>query len=108
MNEGNPLRISNNTKEKLLAFVDRFVPRATEVWLTGSRIRGNARPDSDWDIVAFTDRAPSEPEKLFESNQLSDFTVEGGIIELVIAHPDHRNDPRPYMTELRQSGLRLR
>ena len=35
-------------------------------------------------------------------------TVEGGIIQLIIAHRDHWNDPRPYMTELRQSGVRLR
>jgi predicted nucleotidyltransferase len=102
------MKISNDTKEALLAFVDKFVPFATEVWLTGSRVRGNARPDSDWDVVAFTDKAPSEPEKLFLFNQLSDFTVEGGIIELVIVHPGHRNDPRRYMTELRQSGMRLR
>ncbi len=68
-----------------------------------------ARPDSDWDVVAFTDRAPSEPEKLFLSNQLSECTVEGGIIELVIAHSDRWNDERQCMTELRKGcGLRLR
>ena len=108
MSDGNAFKISESTKEELLAFVDGVAAFATEVWLTGSRVRGDARPDSDWDVVAFTDRAPREPEKLFESNSHSGFTVEGGIIELVIAHPDQRNDPRPYMTELRQSGVRLR
>jgi hypothetical protein len=93
----------------ILAFVDTVVPGGGEsVWLTGSRVRGNPRPDSDWHVVAFLTDAPNHPADLFKSNQLSQDTILGGKIELVIAHPDQWNHASNYMTELRQSGLRLR
>lgn len=95
--------------EALLQFVDARVPEGGEsVWLTGSRVRGDFRPDSDWDIVAFSKNAPADPADLFKSNATSEHTILGGKIELVIAHPNHWNDQRRYMTELRQTGLRLR
>lgn len=75
------------------------------MWLGGSRARGTPRPDSDWDVVAFSKHHPTSPADLFKSNQTSDFTLEGGPIELVMAHPDHWNDPR---LDLGRSGLRLR
>ena len=36
-------------------FVDRFSRAGFEVWLMGSRANGNARTDSDWDILIFGD-----------------------------------------------------
>lgn len=37
----------------LRALLDRIVPamRPEEVWLFGSRARGDHRPDSDWDLL---------------------------------------------------------
>ena len=94
--------------QAILRFVDQIVPPgATEVWLTGSRAYGVPRIDSDWDVVAFHPAAPSKPEDLFQSNQLGEHP-HGGVIELVIAHPSHWDDPRRYMTELRAHGIRLR
>ncbi len=96
-------------RNEILAFVDYVVPGGPgEVWLTGSRAKGEARPDSDWDVVAFTEDARSAPEDLFKSNQTSRKKIDGGCIELVIAHPNHWNDPRCYMMECRKSGVRLR
>ena len=93
----------------LLSFVDSVVPEGGEsVWLIGSRVRGDFQPDSDWDVVAFSKYAPKLSADLFKSNYLSRHTIQGGKIELVIAHPDHWNDPTSYMSELRKSGLRLR
>lgn len=39
------------------AFIDRIVDtlRPEEVWLFGSRARDEARPDSDWDLMAILD-----------------------------------------------------
>jgi predicted nucleotidyltransferase len=92
----------------LLSFVDSVVPEGGEsVWLTGSRVRGGFQPDSDWDVVAFS-KYTSSAADLFKSNLTSQHKIQGGKIELVIAHPDDWNDPRPYMSELRKSGLRLR
>lgn len=101
--------IPEEVRQKILAFVDSVMPGECEsVWLTGSRVRGDFRPDSDWDVVAFTHDYDRESEKLFLSNQTSPFKLCGGVIELICAHPDHWNNPRRYMTELRQSGIRLR
>ena len=95
-------------KRQILDFVDSVVPGPSmEVWLTGSRAEGTARANSDWDVVAFTPDMSSEPCKLFCSNQVKEIAP-GVLVELVIAHPDHKNDPRPYMTGLRQFGSRLR
>ena len=102
--------ISEENRQTILVFVDLIVrPEATEsVWLTGSRVRGNARADSDWDVVVFNRRAPRTPEDLFKSNYKSTFTIDGGVIELVIAHPEQKDDQRQYMTECRRSGVLLR
>ena len=100
--------ISETVRTEILNFVDLVVPESVSVWLTGSRVRGDARPDSDWDVLVYSPDAPSAPEKLFKANQISPNTIDGGHIQLVIAHPNHRDDPRPYMVECRQSGVRLR
>lgn len=48
------------TDEQFLQEVKRYVqeidPQA-EVWLFGSRARGDARDDSDWDFLVLTDKA---------------------------------------------------
>ena len=101
--------IPETVRTAILNFVDNIVPGGGDsVWLTDSRVRGDARPDSDWDVLVYSSDAPSAPEKLFEANQTSPNTIDGGHIQLVIAHPNHRDDPRPYMVECRQSGVRLR
>jgi hypothetical protein len=100
--------MNETRKMQILNFVDSVVPGPSkEVWLAGSRAEGTARAGSDWDVVAFTPDMSSEPCKLFSSNQVKEIAP-GVLVELVIAHPDHKNDPRPYMTGLRQFGIRLR
>jgi hypothetical protein len=100
--------MSETRTKQILDFVDSVVPGPSrEVWLVGSRAQGTARADSDWDVVAFTPYMSSEPCKLFCSNQVKEIAP-GVLVELVIAHPDHKNDPRPYMAGLRQFGIRLR
>ena len=92
----------------ILAFVDSIVPgRVESVWLTGSRARGNARADSDWDVVAFTAAASQAASDLFKTSQIGP-DVGGGPIQLVVAHPSHWDDPRPFMAECRRAGIRLR
>jgi predicted nucleotidyltransferase len=100
--------ISPQAKEEILRFVDEIVPEGSMgVWLAGSRAKGTARPDSDWDVVAFHPAASNRREDLFKSNQLRPHS-HGGIIQLVIAHPDQWNDDRLYMSDLRAFGIRLR
>ena len=102
--------IPETVRHAILEFVDSVVPDGGEsVWLTGSRVRGDARPDSDWDVLVITRYFPRDADLLFDrGTQISKNRVEGGQIELVMAHPDHQSDPRQYMAELRESGVRLR
>ena len=72
------MKIPETARTEILDFVDSTVPGGgISVWLTGSRVRGDARPDSDWDVLVYTPDAPSAPDKLFESNQISQHTIDG-------------------------------
>jgi predicted nucleotidyltransferase len=100
--------ISAAAKAEILRFVDQIVPAGTTaVWLCGSRAKGTARSNSDWDVVAFHPIYSKRPEDLFKANQHTAHSL-GGQIELVIAHPDHWTDPRQYMTDCRAFGIKLR
>jgi hypothetical protein len=102
------INVSEERKSQILAFVDSVVPGPSQdVWLVGSRAQGTARENSDWDVIAFTPDMSPDPHKLFSSNQTREIAP-GFVIELVIAHPDHKNDPRPYMAGWREFGIKLR
>ena len=100
--------ISQEAKEEILRFVDEIVPPGTTaVWLAGSRAKGTARLDSDWDVVAFHPAASRNSMDVFLSNQIREHSL-GGEIELIIVHPVHWNDSRPYFVDLRRFGIQLR
>ncbi|MBF0625652.1 MAG: nucleotidyltransferase domain-containing protein [Magnetococcales bacterium] len=48
-----PLDITPEQRDLLLALLSRFISGVT-VWAHGSRVKGNARPYSDLDLVVFT------------------------------------------------------
>jgi len=51
--------------------VERAGYRVLRILLFGSRARGEARPDSDWDFFVITDREPSREEKQEIATKLS-------------------------------------
>lgn len=102
------MAIDDRAKALILDFVDRhYGGMITEVWLTGSRATGTARPESGWDVIAFSPHAPFRREDLFQHACIEEIAP-GMVIELVVAHPDHWDDDRRYIADLRAFGIRLR
>ncbi len=66
------------TDAEFLQAVKRSVheidPQA-EVWLFGSRARGDARPDSDWDFLVLTDKQVDRPFKYTVWDQLNELEL---------------------------------
>jgi Nucleotidyltransferase domain len=101
--------ISLQAKEEIFRFVDQVVPPGcVSVWLCGSRAKGSARPDSDWDVVAFHPDGPRNREEIFVRGTQDKEHSQGGNIQLVIAHPDFWHDLGQYFSDLRVFGLWLR
>jgi predicted nucleotidyltransferase len=83
--------------------------RIERVVLFGSRARGNARPDSDYDIAVFlrdmSDRAR-------ELNQLADIGTEileqtGEFVHAMPYRAGFYNERTPLMREIRREGVDL-
>lgn len=87
-----------------------YGPRLERVVLYGSRARGDAGPDSDYDIAVFL---RDMPDRAVELNRLADLgtNILYDTGELVHAMPypaGAYNDPRmPLMHEIRREGLDL-
>lgn len=91
------------------ALVDLYGDRLERAVLYGSRARGDAQPDSDYDVAVFlTDM----PDRWRELDRLADLST--GILydlgECVHAMPysaDAYNERTPLMHEIRSHGLDL-
>ncbi len=96
-------------KAAILAIVDQKKPGGVEVWITGSRAKGNNRPDSDWDVVVLHPKAkPILPgysgPVILEKKQI----FNGDWVEAVWVTPSDWNHPGQYMSDCRQYGFRIR
>jgi hypothetical protein len=98
--------LTEHERQLILDFVDsNMLPEfCLAVWLVGSRAKGMARHDSDWDVVAVCEQVTA---RIAEANYTG-YAAPGMKVELVFAHPDHLNDQGRYMTDLRAHGIRLR
>jgi len=91
------------------ALGETYGERLDRVVLFGSRARGDARPDSDYDIAVFL----REPESLWrESGRLAEIETDvlyetGAVINaLPFASADYEART-PFMHELRRDGVEL-
>lgn len=66
--------------------VHQIDPQA-EVWLFGSRARGDARPDSDWDFLILTALDMSKGRRWVFSDHLTDLSVESGQVISSVVYP---------------------
>ena len=76
----------------------RAVEPGAELLLYGSRGRGDAREDSDWDILAIVDRDPTRPfRRRLRSSILSYCADERTFVELAITSATHFLENRDSM-----------
>jgi predicted nucleotidyltransferase len=101
------------TDEQFLQKVKRSVheidPQA-EIWLFGSRARGDAREDSDWDFLVLTQNDLSGGRRWQFSDQLFDIELETGRMISTIVWPQKERS-RFSVTDLYENvmdeGIRL-
>ena len=78
------------TDAEFLQEVKRYVlevdPNA-EVWLFGSRARGDARMDSDWDFLILTALDLSKGKRWVFSDHLTDLSVSSGQVISSVVYP---------------------
>lgn len=48
--------------QRIKEAADKVLPKGASLWLYGSRARGDARPDSDYDLLILLDEEESMPE----------------------------------------------
>lgn len=55
---------AKTTIQQIRSMARKILPSGSQLWLYGSRARGDFRPDSDWDLIVLVDK---------EKQQLQDF-----------------------------------
>lgn len=101
------IRPDSETTRRLLReeLTARFGPKLVRLVLTGSRARGNSRPELDWDIVAVVEgtrlHGPEGP--VAQPLQAPD----GNPVDLIVIAPADFNHPVRFMAEMRANHLEL-
>lgn len=89
--------------EAIKRTVQAFVPDA-EVILYGSRARGDAEPDSDWDLLVLTEEELNGKEQSALRRQLYELEWDtGNVLSPVIESRDLWESPRYRLTSLYES-----
>ena len=92
------------------ALEEVYGERLERVVLYGSRARGDARPDSDYDVAVFLRDMPDRVAELYRLADLSTAILEDGgeFIHAMVYPAGFYNDPRvPLMYAIRAEGIDL-
>jgi uncharacterized protein len=91
------------------ALDEAYGARLERVVLYGSRARGDARPDSDYDVAVFL---RDMPDRARELNRLADIATDllydvGGVVHAMPYRAGAYNERTPLMQEIRADGVDL-
>ena len=91
------------------ALDEAYGARLERVVLYGSRARGDARPDSDYDVAVFL---RDMPDRVREMNLLADLATEvlydvGGVVHAMPYRAGAYTEHTPLMHEIRADGVDL-
>ena len=87
---------------------DAFTGRITKVVLYGSRARGDARPDSDWDIAIFLTGEPSSDDLNRLADLGTDLLYETGQFIQPLPLANRRLEEESYLLKaIRDEGIFL-
>jgi uncharacterized protein len=91
------------------AVVAAYGDRLDRIVLFGSRARGDARPDSDYDIAVFL---CDLPDRMQAMNRLADIGTDllyesGHVIHAMPYRADSYGERSPLMGEIRREGVEL-
>ncbi|MCI0598875.1 MAG: nucleotidyltransferase domain-containing protein [Beijerinckiaceae bacterium] len=96
--------------KRFRAAVDEiYGDRVARIVLFGSRARGDAQPDSDYDVAVFL---RDMPDRFAEMNRLADLSTTildetGELIQALPYRADAYSEPTPLMHEIRTDGVDL-
>jgi uncharacterized protein len=104
---GNPILAKFRT-----ALTEMYGDRLERVVLFGSRARGNAQPDSDYDVAIFLNGMNGPSDRWAELHKLADLRVKfidetGAFFDAKPYPADAYRDLSPLMHEIRREGLDL-
>jgi len=91
---------------------EMYGDRLERVVLFGSRARGNAQPDSDYDVAIFLNGMNGPSDRWAELHKLADLRVKfidetGAFFDAKPYPAGAYRDPSPLMHEIRREGLDL-
>ena len=91
------------------AVIEIYGERAERVVLFGSRARGDAKPDSDYDIAVFLRDIPERAEEMARLAELETEILydTGAVINSMPFPAGAYRDRTGFMSELRKDGLDL-
>ena len=103
------MRLTPYQRQAIKESVHAYLPNA-RIMLYGSRARGDAQPDSDYDVAVFLH---DMPDRFAEMNRLADLSTAildetGEFIHVMPYRSDAYNDEEmPLMHEIRSEGADL-